>query len=311
MGPGAEFDLVRAMLARLGPIASGIGDDCAFIDSAFNDSAGASAMCVSTDLSIENVHFRRGWLTPAEIGYRATTAALSDLAAVAASPIGILIALGVPEQWRGDLPDIADGIADAARSANTVVLGGDTTGADRLTIGVTVLGTSRTPLRRSGARAGDALYVTGELGGPGSALRAFLAGDEPSTRARARFARPVARLREALWLANAGATSAIDISDGLSADVAHLAAASGVRIRIDLDRLPLLAEARVDAASSGEEYELAITAPQSLDVAAFAREHDVPLTRVGEVLESGDPGVDVWLDGERVDPPRGHDHFSR
>ena len=168
------------------------------------------------------------WLTPAEIGYRAATAALSDLAAMAASPLAMLVAMTIPESWRTDVGEIADGIGEAARAFDAPITGGNLTGGGELAITVTVLGSAEHPLRRDAARAGDTLYVTGTLGGPRSALDAWISGREPRADHRARFAHPTARIREARWLTTHGAHAAIDVSDGLVADARHLAIASGV-----------------------------------------------------------------------------------
>lgn len=307
LGPGREFDIIRELLARWGPRALGIGDDAAMIHVPTGQQ-----LVVSTDSSVEHIHFERAWLTPREIGYRATTAALSDLAAMAATPLGVLLALGLPKSWLDAAGDLGDGVGDAIDAAETLVRGGDITGASDLTIGVTVLGSTTAPLRRNGARIGDTVYVTGTLGGPGAALAAWLRGDTPRAGARERFAHPVARIAEAIWLASAGARAGIDISNGLLANAGHMAAASGVRIQIDLERLPLHDGVTApDAAVSGEEYELIVCAP-ALDVSAFERANRLALTAVGRVLELNRDGVGVTarLDGEPLAPAEGFRHFS-
>ncbi|HEU4563795.1 MAG TPA: thiamine-phosphate kinase [Gemmatimonadaceae bacterium] len=305
LGPGREFDLIRHLLARWGSRAQGVGDDAAVLDV-----PRAARLVASTDSAIENVHFRREWLAPEEIGWRAAMAALSDLAAMAAQPLGVLVALSVPDRWRDDIPALADGIGAAAEEAGARIVGGDLTGAGELAIGITVLGAAAAPLLRGGARPGDTIYVTGTLGGPRAALRAWSRGETPTPAQRERFARPVARLREAAWLARHGATAGIDISDGLLADLAHVSVASGVRMAVALDELPVVSGAsREDAARSGEEYELAVTAPPGLDSLAFERAFGVPLTPIGRV-EAGAPGVEATLGGERVAPGGGWDHFS-
>jgi len=307
LGPGREFDIIRDLLRRWGPRATGIGDDAALVTVPAGE-----RLVVSTDSSVEHIHFESAWLSPREIGYRATTAAISDLAAMAASPIGILVALGLPASWLGRAGELGDGIGDALDRAKTTVRGGDITGASDLTIGVTVLGSTAIPLRRDGARVGDTVYVTGALGGPGDALASWQRGETPSADSRERFARPVARLGEAHWLARSGARAAIDISDGLVADASQLAAASGVRIELDLESLRVHAgvEARA-AAVSGEEYELIVCAP-ALDTAAFERENHLPITAVGRVLEAvtGDAEVIVRMHGERLAIAAGFRHFS-
>lgn len=301
LGPGREFDVVRGFVQRWGELAAGIGGDCAVLDVPPGE-----RLVVSTDTSVEDVHFRRAWLTPHEIAHRATTAALSDLAAAAARPLGLLLALAVPPGWQSDLDALADGVASAARAAGAPILGGDLTSAAALALTVTVLGSARAPLERRGAVPGQALYVTGRLGGPATALRAWMRGATPHPAHRARFATPVARVAEARWLAEQGATAAVDLSDGLAADARHLAAASGVALWLDVDAVPLIEGASLaDGLAGGEEYELLVAAGAALDVHAFAARFGVPLTRVGRVLAGGAPEVSA-----RVDLPRGHDHFS-
>jgi thiamine-monophosphate kinase len=231
---------------------------------------------------------------------------------MAASPLGMLLALGLPKSWLDAVGEIGDGIGDALDVAKTIVRGGDITGASDLTLALTVLGSTSAPLRRSGARLGDTVYVTGKLGGPGAALAAWQRGETPSPDTRDRFARPVARIAEAMWLARGGARAAIDISDGLLADAEHMAVASGVRIQIDLERLPLFEGVRpLDAAVSGEEYELIVCAA-ALNVSAFERATGLAITSVGRVLEPIPDGfgVTVRMNGERLAPVEGFRHFS-
>jgi thiamine-monophosphate kinase len=309
LGPGGEFDLVRSMLSRWGAAAHGVGDDAALLDV-----PAGRRLVVSTDTSVENVHFRRAWLSAEEIGYRSVAAALSDLAAMAATPLGVVIALTLTERWRAQIVQIADGFAAASREFGAPIVGGDLTRGAELSIGVTVLGTVEHALTRSGARAGDSLWITGRLGGSLLTLRALESGTPPAPAHRERFAHPVPRLREAEWLAAHGATAAIDCSDGVASDAAHLAAASGVRIVLDLDRLPLIAGATAhDAARSGEEYELIVAAPPTLDHRAFERELGLPIAEIGRVEAAGaaGAGVETRDAGQRVPLPRGHSHFSR
>ena len=309
LGPGREFDVIRDLVRRWGAAARGIGDDAAVLDV-----PAGTRLVASTDATVENVHFRRPWLEPAEIGYRAATAALSDLAAMAATPIAMLVAMSVPDGWRDALGGIAEGIGDASRSFGAPITGGNLTQGRELSLTVTVLGYAADPLRRDAARPGDALYVTGTLGGPRAALEAWENRHDPAPEHRARFARPSARIHEALWLAGRGATAAIDISDGLVADVRHLAAASRVDAVLELDAIPVASGVSpLEAARSGEEYELVIVAPVAIDQHAFAREFGVPLTHLGSMSEpiGGEPAVRLRSHGSFVDLPPGHDHFSR
>ena len=314
MGTGAEFDAIRAMLARWGALAEGIGDDAAVLSPPTD-----GRLIVSTDASVEGVHFQPGWLTPEEIGARAAAAALSDVAAMGGEARWVLVALEVPTRWQDALPALADGIGRLVADANARIIGGNITRGEQLALTLTVIGSSPSPVLRSGARPGDALWVTGVLGGPRVALSAFTRGDTPEAEARQRFAAPVPRLREGAWLAAIGARGMLDISDGLSADAGHLAAASGVRCELWADAIPRVEGASVeDALASGEEYELLVATDADLDPEGFVRRFGVPLTRVGSVLPAdGADGPLVTLRTTteaagtgRVALPTGHDHFS-
>lgn len=307
MASGGEFDLVRRMLAVWGDLATGVGDDAAILDV-----PAAQRLVVSTDTSIERTHFVRDWLSREEIAWRAATAAISDLAATAARPLGMLVALTLSDDDVPRVEELATGLGEAARAAGASILGGDITRGDTLSLTVTVLGSTAVPIRRDGARPGDRLYVTGVLGGPARAVRAWQQGQAPSAWARQRFARPRARIEEAEWLARHGASAMIDISDGLASELRHMAAASQVELRVDVRRFPAGdgGDWR-DAAGGGEEYELLVAMRDDADVATFVRTFGVPLTLIG-VARASDGGRVVARDGEvRVDLPMGHDHFSR
>ena len=308
LGRGGEFDMIRDLAQRWGRAARGLGDDAAILEPPVGEQ-----LVVSTDTSVEDVHFRRRWLTSGEIGYRSAMAALSDLAAMGARPLGMTVALALPPAWKEDLGPLADGIGEAARDVECHVIGGDLSRSETLHCTFTVLGASARPVLRSGAKVGDSVYVTGQLGGPGAALRALSAGTDPAPHARERFARPAARIREGAWIAQHGANAMIDLSDGLVSDAEHIATASGVSLTIDLDKLPVLhgCTAR-DAARSGEEYELLFTAPTDLDVNAFGRTFRLPLTVIGQVdAPSGENRVMFTSQRKRVDLEKGYDHFSR
>lgn len=305
LGEGAEFDAIRRMIERWGPAARRIGDDAAVITT-----LGERSLIASTDTSVENVHFKQEWLTPVEIGYRAAASALSDVAAMGAKPLGMLVAMAIPEHWRRHLDPLSDGIGEAALVADAPVLGGDMSKSSELALTVTVLGTARDVLYRTSARPGDNVYITGSIGWSGAALSALQNGDTPSSEARARFARPMPRIKEGVWLAEQGAVSAIDISDGLSSDLRHLACASRVLLNIDVERIPV--PDGVDpltALQSGEEYELACTAPVDLDLDAFQRRFNIALTKIGTVAQ-GEPGVVFSLNGHNVEVPSGYLHFE-
>jgi len=302
LGPGAEFDAIRSILRRLGPRAKGIGDDAAVVSIPRGDS-----LVASVDSVVEGRHFGPGWLTPREIGRRGVVAALSDLAAMAAKPLGVLVAMVVPEAWRPELDSLTDGIADAVSSANTFVLGGNLSDGSELSITTTVLGSAFSPLARSRARPGERVYVTGRLGAPRAATERLARGESAGL-FHDRFANPSPRIDEARWLADQGATAAIDISDGLVADLRQLSAASATHIELDAARVPCFHDVNIETAlSSGEEYELIVTSPAPFDAAEFERRFGIPLTEIGRVVP-GAAVVDVH--GARVAAVSGHDHFS-
>jgi thiamine-monophosphate kinase len=304
LGPGAEFDAIRSMIDRWGNRAIGLGDDAAELKVPRGET-----LVVSVDAAVERIHFKLEWLTPREIAYRAVTAALSDIAAMAATPLGILTAITLPARWRASLEDLAGGIADAVEAAQTVIRGGNLSDGPELTIATTVLGSAFKPIGRHTAKPSDSVYVTGKLGGPAAALRLVESGQEAG-RLRDRLARPVARIHEARWLADNGASSLIDVSDGLTSDLRHLAAASGVSIEIDADRVPRFEGVDVrDALAGGEEYELIVTTPHDFDDVAFAARFGTPLTRIG--VAGSREQESIVIRGAVVAGLRGYDHFSQ
>jgi thiamine-monophosphate kinase len=305
---GPEFDRIRAIVQMLGPRGSALGGDVALVP------VGGDLLAFSTDVSVEGVHFRRDWLTLEEIGWRATASALSDLGAAAAECVGVLVALTTggrePEE---SFTALMRGVDAAVASVGGVILGGDLSRGDAMALAVAVVGRDAPGLTRKGARAGDGLWVTGELGGARAALAAWNAGRTPEPAARERFARPVARLPEGRWLARHGARALMDLSDGLGADAGHLAAASGLGLRIELSRIPMHPCARAEAALTGqrpalfaawggEDFELLVAMPEE-----FEGTTEIPLTRIGEF--SADPQVAFTLDGRPV-APGGYDHFA-
>ncbi len=314
LGAGGEFDRLRAIFARLGPAAGELGDDCALVP------VGGRTLAISIDLSLERVHFRTDWLSFKDIGWRAAAAALSDLAAEGAQPIGVLVSLGVPgnrQRLTGNAPpetEIMSGVAAAARSVGAKVLGGDLARSPRYLVDVCVLGLAERPVRRSGARPGDGLWVTGRLGGAGFALAALRIGRGhrlPRALFR-RFAHPEPRIAAGRWLASHDARALIDISDGLAGDAGQLAAASGVRAEIALERIPCWpgVEPRA-AAASGEEYELLVALPPRFgerDARGFRRATGLSLTQIGACTAGR--GLRMTDNGRRITPPRGFDHFA-
>jgi thiamine-monophosphate kinase len=323
LGPGAEFNLIREFLAarthfdrqdiRVGP-----GDDATVV--------AGDGIVISSDLSIEDVHFRREWLEPDEIGYRAAAAALSDLAAMAARPIGVLASLALASEDASSIAgEIMRGVRSAVEALGGELIGGDLTRSPRpLILDIVAVGEAVAPVLRGGAAPGDEIWVTGSLGGAAAALRAWIAGAAPEPDARARFASPTPRVREALWLAERLLPRAmLDISDGLAGDLGHLMAASGVAIVIDPEAVPVhpaanrSAESPADAIhlalTGGEDYELCFASRPgavSGQLREFRETFDTPLSLVGRV-EAGSGLYRTGDDGERL-PLRiaGFQHFG-
>ena len=305
-----ESELIERLESLLGVggprVLRGIGDDAAVV-------RGGGYAVTSLDAMVEGIHFRLDQLTPEEIGHRALAGALSDMAAMGAQPSEAYLLLGLPA---GTDPEVALGIvAGALRLAGkhgTSIAGGDVTAAAALIVSFTVVGWESDPgslVGRDGARPGDAVAVTGSLGGSGAGLaliegRAGGAELDPRTAAalRERYARPEPRLAAGRELSAAGASAMIDISDGLATDAAHLARRSGVRIELSLEAVPLAdgvdavaGELGVDAAvlavTAGEDYELCACVPPSVaEMLQSSPSASAGLTWIGSVME-GPPKI--------------------
>ena len=304
MREGAEFDTIRALMARWGDLAVDIGDDAAVLSPPMG-----GTRVISVDACVEDVHFRRAWISAHEVGVRAAVAALSDLAAMGARAESVLIAFVVPDAWREQLSDVADGMGAVIRAAGARIVGGNLSRGAVFSITTTVIGRATRVVPRGGAGVGDLVVVTGLLGGPGAAVAAWRAGESPSAWARGRFVAPAPRWAEGDALAAAGATAMIDISDGLAGDARHLAAASGVHLALEVARIPAGPGIAPDVAmQSGEEYELLACIPLEEYKALAPRWGSVsplPLTVVG-VVRAG-PEAATSTDGVA---PSGFDHFA-
>ncbi len=310
-----EFERIGKIAEALGPRASHLGDDCAIL------SPGQGRLVVSTDASVEGIHFRLDWLGHREVGWRAAASGLSDLAAEGATPAGLLAAIVMPASASdGELVELMEGIADAASSVGALVLGGDLSRGLSWAAAITVLGWALRPVTRAGARPGDGVWVTGALGASRAALETWKRGGEPAPEARSAFAHPVPRIEAGRWLASAGAHAMLDVSDGLGGDAHRLAEESGVAIELELDTVPVsstcVEEARRlgmppqrFAAEGGEDYELLVALPPEFDrgsAATFAQACGIGITRVGSVAPGA--GVHALLEGRSL-VLQGFDHF--
>jgi len=333
-----EFDLIRALKQRYGTAAravQGIGDDAAVIAA-----TGRRRYLLTTDLLAEGVHFDCLTATFSDIGFRAATANLSDIAAMGGFPQHLLVSLAIPRAATSrQVKELYDGMMAACRPYRVGLIGGDTSASSGgWFISITLVGSAPSGriLFRSGARAGDDLYVTGTLGDSRAGLGLLQARNRTAA-ARAlgpahrrflirRHLRPAARVREGLWLAKGGwATSAIDLSDGLSGDLRHLCAESRVGAEIELSALPISSACRLYAASvkqdarthalaGGEDYELLFTVParHRMRFQRVSMQHRLHATRVGRMTAAKE-GLRMTLpDGRRRPlPSSSYEHFRR
>jgi thiamine-monophosphate kinase len=323
-----EFELLARIREKLPPpgprVRLGSGDDAAV-------TVPGGATATSVDAVVDGVHFRREHASLRQAGGKALAAALSDLAAMGAEPGEAYVALGVPP----DLPEdrcleLLDGILAQAEAASTTLAGGDLVRSPVLFLAVTAVGHApdvESFVGRAGAHPGDALVLTGELGGAAAGLIVLEHPDElPPTLVDdtdallRRQLEPQPRIAAGRALAAAGARAMIDLSDGLGADADHLAAAGGVGLRIEAEALPLAAgvdaaaalagrEPLELAAAGGEDYELLAAMPADrLDLEALSAMAGVRLSRIGEVVAGS--GVEIRLPGGRLLRPGGYDQLG-
>ncbi|MCR5884261.1 thiamine-phosphate kinase [Rhizobacter sp. J219] len=287
-----EFDLIGKYFTRpVQRVALGIGDDCALLQP-----APGMQLAVSSDMLVEGRHFL-STVAPERLGHKALAVNLSDLAACGAKPLAFTLALALPRVDEGFLDGLSRGLFALADAHGCELAGGDTTHGP-LNLCITVFGEvpSGQALLRSGARAGDDLYVSGQVGDARLALEVFRGtvalGGEQFERVRVAMERPEPRV--ALGLALRGiATSAIDVSDGLLGDLGHILKRSQVGATVEVDRLPrsavlaaqALALQRECTLAGGDDYELLFTAPptQAAAVQAAAHQSATPVTRIGRL----------------------------
>lgn len=308
-----EFDLITLLTRDLPThegVVAGPGDDCALLDLGIPD----RFVAFKTDAVVEGIHFTAD-TPPEQVGHKAIARVLSDFAAAAATPSAALVTLALPPAFNPDrVQAIYAGLTATARRWNVAIVGGETTtNPERTLISVAALGTvpaSRT-VRRSGARPGDALFVSGELGG---SIDGHHLTFEP-------------RLQEARWLADTFPVHAmIDLSDGLAGDIRHLAAASGVGAELFENSLPIRRAAHLRARSGqspkpptlaaltdGEDFELLFAVPKESAVAVLdawkQRFPEVRLTCIGRV--TSDPTLRIRdARGPRPLPTHGYVHFA-
>lgn len=306
-----EFGLVERLTARFAAStapepAVGPGDDAAVL------AAPDGRVVATTDLLVDGRHFRRDWSTAEDVGRKAAAQNLADVAAMGAHPTGLLVGLAVPPDiqvaW---LEALADGMRAECEPLGARVVGGDVVRCDTLTVAVTALGDlrGRDPVRRDGARPGDVVAYTGRLGWAAAGLAVLGRGFRSPVGVVAAHRRPEPPYAEGPRAAGLGATAMVDVSDGLVADLQHVAVASGVGIELDTARLELPAKLRdvgtalgIDpmtwVLAGGEDHALAATFPG-------ASPPPEPWRVIGRVAR----GRGVVVDGSAYDAPGGWDHF--
>ncbi|MEN9797117.1 MAG: thiamine-monophosphate kinase [Pseudomonadota bacterium] len=310
-----EFALIRALLHAAGPVARayaevGPGDDCAVLPPT------RGKLCVTTDAVVEGVHFSRPAFSPEDVGHKALAVNLSDLAAMGARPTWFTCAVAAPALTPAEARGLGRGMARLAGLHGAALVGGNFTRARELSLTLTAAGVVERgrPLLRGGARPGDVLYVSGELGEARRALDLLLRG-EPLRRGD-RQRRPVPRVGLGL-LARGYARAGMDVSDGFAQDVGHLCRASGVAVEVEVERLP---RSRATAAlpdggralvlGGGEDYEL-LLAVAPARAAAFERACAAAgerVTAVGHFRRGR--GVVLRERGKWLAAVAGHDHFG-
>ncbi len=308
-----EFEVIRRISTLLPPappeVLVPLGDDCAVLE------IGDCTWVAASDMLVSGHHFK-DWATPEDVGYKAVAVNASDVAAMGGTPRFVLASGGAPDSETA--LRCFTGVVEACERFGVYPLGGDTTGADVLTVDVAILGELATqPVLRSRASLGDSLAVTGELGASAAGLLALERGMTGPERLISRCLRPEPRLEAGRAAARLGAGAMIDLSDGLASDVRRVCERSGVGCIVDLDLLPIKDDTRelaeslghdpeVLAATGGEDYELLICAPGTV-LDALAKNIEVPLTTVGEITE-GD--VVFERGGEPVEGLSGWNHFT-
>ena len=293
-------------------IKMGIGDDCAILRL-----KPGFELLVTTDLCIENVHFRRAWHPATAVGHRCLTRGLSDIAAMGGEPLACFLSLGLP----ADLPQawangFLRGLLALARRHKIQLAGGDVSSAPQITADIVVTGQvpSGTAILRSGAKPGDRIYVSGALGGSAGTLKQLFSGKMIKPTKSSPHFYPTPRLEVGDWLRKRHlATAMIDISDGTSVDLRHICDESGVAAILISNKVPIAKSADLGLAlHGGEDYELLFTTPKSAKIPS--RIAGVAITHVGEIRNRRDysSAIQILGDNGRVRPlpQRGWEHFA-
>jgi thiamine-monophosphate kinase len=320
-----EFGLIKgiAMIAGKGEgVVMGIGDDAAVL----TPSPG-KVLLVTTDCLIEGVHFTLELTDFQSLGRKALAVNLSDIGGCGGAPTAFLVSLSLPPETDvASVRALYKGMMEQARTFGVSLVGGDTSSGEKLMISITLIGEAdeKNVVYRKGAKEGDRIFVTGQLGDSALGLNMLKKGVKEGDPVQ-RHLDPIPRVKEGGEIARRGlATAMIDISDGLIADLGHILEESDVGAQVYLAQLPLSAAYREHvntyfkspyllALAGGEDYELLFTAPEDQTEAlkTLAEEVGTPITQIGEIVDVAAGVTIVGPDGKKVPvEQRGHDHFK-
>jgi thiamine-monophosphate kinase len=305
-----EFGLISALTARL-PQATevlvGPGDDAAVL------TAADGRVVVTADLLVENRHFRRDWSSAADVGHKAAAANLADVMAMGAVPTALIVGLGAPPSLPVDwVLGFADGMREECEPLRASVVGGDVVQADVIVVAVTALGDlqGRAPITRGGAQPGDVVAVCGRLGWAEAGLRVLSRGFRSPRVLVEAHRRPVVPYAAGPQAASLGATAMCDVSDGLLADLGHIASASGVAIDLDSAAFDVPEVIRDAAAALGAKpLDWILTGGEDHALAATFHS-DITLPHAWHIVGTVAAGEGVTIDGSPFAGPPGHAHFS-
>lgn len=312
----------RALIAHIrrlaqsvsaGGVIQGIADDCAIL----RLSTGYELL-VTTDLCVEDVHFRQAWHPAVAVGHRCLARGLSDIAAMGGEPLACFLSLGFPEDlsqaWANNF---LRGLLRLAKGFRIQLAGGDISAAPKITADIVVTGQvpKGKAILRSGARPGDRIYVTGSLGASAATLKQLFTGKKLKPERSNPHFYPMPRIEVGSWLLKNGVASAmVDLSDGISVDLAHICEESGVTAIVTANKLPIGKGADLELAlHGGEDYELLFTAPSRAKIPAQIA--GVEITEIGKIgnLTDYSSAIQILVDNGKVRPlpQRGWQHFRK
>jgi thiamine-monophosphate kinase len=322
----SEWDLIAKISSRIkskgitlpSDSVISIGDDCfAYIIS--ENRYGL----ISVDMSVEDVHFKKQWATPEQIGYKAMAGNISDISAMGGTPRFTFVSIGLPENISEEyVLSIYDGMLDALNKSGTILAGGDTVSSDKICISISIYGeTDNLPVGRKGASPGEFIYVTGNIGASKAGLSILLSGkkeliDKYPFLIQKHLMPDIRSSATAGIMKEFSPTAMIDISDGLLSDLRHICVSGNTGFELNIDSLPVEEELKSFclesdisysdmALESGEEYELLFTSEKDIEQVNFK---NIPVTKIGKII---DRNYYITQNGKKEPVQiKGYDHFK-